>query len=169
MQDESRLAYQSALEVAKQLITLSTAIITLCIALTRDVFKRAPSAVAKGILSLALICYLLSIWNGIGHIQGLTGSLEWSAVEQVAAGNQAGPRKESAAGVYLRAESDSAVNAAREYLSRAGVFIGDSAKVDAVRQIKWFFRGTVLVVAFILVLMFSRAKGAAAEGMANPT
>jgi hypothetical protein len=154
MQEESKLAYQFALEVAKQLITLSTAIITLSIAFAKDVFKKTPSALARLALTLALLCYLASIRFGVGHIQALTGSLEWAAIERSAAVLDSGRATADAASTYLQPKSDRLRILARQYLSQTGVIIGESAKVDARRQIWLFFAGTSLVVVFVVLMLF---------------
>ena len=72
MHEESTLAYQFALEVAKQLITLSTGILALTVTFTKDIFKRSPSFVARGVLVASWACYLSAIWYGTQHIQALT-------------------------------------------------------------------------------------------------
>ena len=167
MLDESKLAYQLALEVAKQLITISTAIITLSVTLGKDVFKQSPGVAARFILAGALTCYLLSIWYGIGHIQSLTGSLEMSAIQRAAVPDSGVATQ--AARAFLDSASDSAAIArAREHLSDLGVTIGSSAKYDASRQIQFFLWGTVLVVGYVATLLFSRTRPVPAPEAPGP-
>jgi len=167
MGEESRLAYQFALELAKELIALSTGIITLVVAFSKDIFKRTPSLPARAVLTAALICYLISMWFGIGHIQSLTGSLEWAAIE-ISADSARGISVSANQFLHLPDSDSTARDSAREHLSNEGVIIGESAKADALRQIWFFFSGTVLVVLYSTLMLMSLRRlgssGARREG-----
>jgi hypothetical protein len=74
--DESRkMAFEFSSNVATQLITISTAVITLTIAFAKDVFKD-KSMCAKSILLGSWIIYLISICAGVMTLMTLTGALE---------------------------------------------------------------------------------------------
>jgi len=169
MNEESKLAYQFGLEVAKQLITLSTAIIGVTVTFTKDVFKETPSVPARLLLFASWVCYLASMWFGIGHIQSLTGSLEWASIERTAVSDSAGNlRARSWAVAYLGATTPDTVQAsARMRLAETGVIIGDSAKSDARWQIRLFFAGTLLGVAYGVIHLSTKQKPVPAS-TANP-
>jgi hypothetical protein len=67
-------AFDFAQESTKQLITLSTAVITLTITFLTDVVKEAPAGSAAW-LQAAWIFYLVSIVFGVFALLALTGSL----------------------------------------------------------------------------------------------
>jgi hypothetical protein len=67
-------AFDFAMELAKQLISLSIGILGVSITFTKDFFKYVPKWV-KYILTISWIAYFLSITFGILHIMALTGSL----------------------------------------------------------------------------------------------
>ena len=164
MPEESKLAYDFALELARQLITLSTGILAISVAFSKDIFKRAPSGLALTALALSSVLYLASIWKGVGHIQALTGSLEWAAIEQTSRpADDLGSVR--AAQAYLSPTStDEEFDVARGELASAGVLIGDSAKRDAVWQIRLFFAGTILVTIYGVLMLGLGAKGDADPG-----
>ena len=69
-----QLAFDFASELSKQLITLSTGILTLTIALTKNLVKDSDE-IGRNILRSCWVLYLLSIICGIWHLMALTGSL----------------------------------------------------------------------------------------------
>jgi ketosteroid isomerase-like protein len=75
MHDRVKKAFDFASESVKQLLTLSTAILTLTITFGKDVFQ-SVSAEAKENLTYAWIIYLVSIFFGIMTLLALTGTLE---------------------------------------------------------------------------------------------
>ena len=159
---ESKQAYDFALEVAKQLITLSTAIITLTVALSKDVFKSQPRPSARVALVLSWAAYLASIWYGVQHIQGLTGSLEWASIERAARGAREADRQDSVlAARYLDPRSSATTqDSARQRMSLTGVLIGQSAKANAIIQLDTFVVATGLAVLYGVLMLF---------GTRNPT
>lgn len=75
MADEmAKMAFQFCSEATKQLITLSTAIVTLSIAVSKDLFNGATHR-ARGFLRWAWVVYLLSILCGLLTLLAMTGSL----------------------------------------------------------------------------------------------
>jgi hypothetical protein len=153
MSEEAKLAYQFALELAKQLITLSTGILTITVALSKDVFKSPGSRIA---IVGSWLCFLISIWFGINHIQALTGNLESVALERTARGTPPNPDS-GLARRYLLSEADSSSNeeppqtahdALKDSVSDAGILIGVSAKQDAQWQILTFIGGTVFAILY---------------------
>jgi hypothetical protein len=74
MIDASLAGFQSANELAKQLITLATGILALSITFTKDILKN-PIPIITWPLKLAWIAYLLSICFGIWTMMALTGMI----------------------------------------------------------------------------------------------
>lgn len=68
-------SYDFASDLSKQMITLSTAIITLCVAFTDKVFTSEASQVYSNYLWWSLFAFVVSISSGIFHLMGLTGQL----------------------------------------------------------------------------------------------
>jgi hypothetical protein len=161
MNEEAKLAYQFALELAKQLITLSTAILALTVTYTKDVVKRPPSWWARLVLAISWFCYLWAIWYGIEHIRSLTGSLEMASIERAyLSGESARIADSTYAAVYFNSDTDSSTQQARNRLADVGVIIGNSGKSEAKKQIRFFFLGTVAAVAYGFLLLISREKAA---------
>lgn len=166
MLDESAQAYEFALEVATQLITLATAIIGLSVTFAKDVFNRTPSRLASTLLLLGWLSYVVSIWFGIGHIRALTGSLEWTAIERAAVMRADTSRSDSLWVEQRRAASDflgsmtvpndTTTVPPRERLARTGVMVGISARKEADRQIWAFLVGTILTVMYGGTLLLQR-------------
>jgi hypothetical protein len=67
-------AFDFAQEATKQVLTLSTAILTLTIAFQRDIVGTSEGA--GGWLKVAWACYLLSILGGLCTLLNLSGNLE---------------------------------------------------------------------------------------------
>ena len=82
-------AYKSASDLAKQLITLSTGILTLSITFTKDIVKGLPPKSA-GLLKFSWIMHLLSICCGIWSLMALTGMI-FKVSQQGAESVQADP------------------------------------------------------------------------------
>src|SRR5947209_15737823 len=72
--DASLAGFQSANELAKQLITLSTGILALSITFTKDILKNRDEVVTWP-LKAACITYLLSVCFGIWTMMALTGMI----------------------------------------------------------------------------------------------
>lgn len=68
-------SYDFAADLSKQMITLSTAIITLCVAFTDKLFTSAVAQANSGWLLASLIVFVASISLGVFHLMGLTGQL----------------------------------------------------------------------------------------------
>lgn len=77
MKKEERIkkSYDFAADLSKQMITLSTAIITLCVAFTDKLFTSAVAQANSGWLLASLIVFVASISLGVFHLMGLTGQL----------------------------------------------------------------------------------------------
>ena len=75
-QDERiKKSYDFASDLSKQMITLSTAIITLCVAFTDKLFNSATAQANSGWLMASLLVFVISISIGVFHLMGLTGQL----------------------------------------------------------------------------------------------
>ena len=73
MVERTKQAFEFAADAAKQIITLSTAILALTITFLKDVLN-SPSA-RSSLLGAAWIFYLLAVLAGIWALLALTGSL----------------------------------------------------------------------------------------------
>ena len=73
--DRIKKSYDFAADLSKQMITLSTAIITLCVAFTDKLFTSASAQANSGWLMASLIVFVFSISIGVFHLMGLTGQL----------------------------------------------------------------------------------------------
>lgn len=68
-------SYDFAADLSKQMITLSTAIITLCVAFTDKVFTSEAAQANSIWLMWSLGVFVVSISVGVFHLMGLTGQL----------------------------------------------------------------------------------------------
>ena len=74
MDDRTKAAFASAADCAKQLITLSTAILTLEVAFAKNILP-AIGPVAKALIAASWVAPLLSVLAGIWTLLALTGTL----------------------------------------------------------------------------------------------
>ena len=72
LDDRARLAFQFASDVAKQLITISTALIAFSVTFTKELLQKGAP---KQYLFIALATHLLSIVGGVWTLLALTGTL----------------------------------------------------------------------------------------------
>ena len=77
--DLIKKSYDFAADLTKQMITLSTAIITLCVAFTGKLFTSESASANSAWLFWALIAFVISIAFGIFALMGLTGQLAKTA------------------------------------------------------------------------------------------
>ena len=75
-------SYDFAADLSKQMITLSTAIITLCVAFTDKVFTSEAAQANSIWLMWSLGVFVASISVGVFHLMGLTGQLGKEEVAQ---------------------------------------------------------------------------------------
>ena len=69
------MSFSFAADVIKQLITLSTAIITLCVALADKLFSSQATKSGSALLLIALILFFISIVMGLFCLMAITGTL----------------------------------------------------------------------------------------------
>lgn len=74
MDEATKLGFEFAKEVATELITLSTALLTLTITFTKEMFKAAPGK-GQRLLPTAWAAHVLSIAFGVLSLMALTGTL----------------------------------------------------------------------------------------------
>lgn len=74
MTEDTKLAVQFASELAKQIMTLSTAVITATISFTKDLVAQASKEAVR-FLRLSWMCFLFSLVFGVWTLMALTGSL----------------------------------------------------------------------------------------------
>jgi len=75
MSKEIEKAFDFAADLAKQLITLATAVIAVIITFFEKTGSESSTAIAVGALKWPLILYMVSIVFGIGSLMALTGQL----------------------------------------------------------------------------------------------
>lgn len=75
MKENQKKAFDFAADVTKQLITLSTAIITITITFSKDIINFANSS-AKNYLLWAWILFIATVFFGIWTLMALTGTLQ---------------------------------------------------------------------------------------------
>lgn len=77
MDETQKKAFDFASDLTKQLITLSTAILTLMVAFTKDILINFHlSSLQRGILVLSWVLYLISICFGLLTYMAITGNLD---------------------------------------------------------------------------------------------
>lgn len=75
MKENEKKAFDFAADVTKQLITLSTAIITITITFSKDIINFADNS-AKNYLLWAWILFIATVFFGIWTLMALTGTLQ---------------------------------------------------------------------------------------------
>lgn len=80
--DRIKKSYDFAADLSKQMITLSTAIITLCVAFTDKVFTSEAAQSNSSWLMWSLGIFVFSIAVGVFNLMGLTGQLGKGNVSQ---------------------------------------------------------------------------------------
>jgi len=76
MKENEKKAFDFAADVTKQLITLSTAIITITITFSKDIVSNFANNPAKNYLLWAWILFIATVFFGIWTLMALTGSLQ---------------------------------------------------------------------------------------------
>lgn len=75
MKENQKKAFDFAAETTKQLITISTAIITLTVTFSKDIIGNEEHA-PKALLILTWLVFILSIISGVVTLMALTGTLQ---------------------------------------------------------------------------------------------
>jgi hypothetical protein len=81
MEEYQKKAFDFAADLTKQLITLSTAIITLTVTFSKDIVGNAPARDHWWLL-ISWVAFIISILFGILTLMGLTGNLDPTASKQ---------------------------------------------------------------------------------------
>ncbi len=79
-----KMSFGFAGDVVKQLIALSTAIVTLCVALTDKLFSSVAAQHCSGWLLAALVLFVISILCGLVTMMAITGTLGKPEEEETA-------------------------------------------------------------------------------------
>ena len=74
-EDRIKMSFSFAADIAKQLIALSTAIITLCVALADKLFSSQAIRSNSVLLLISLVLFVLSILSGLLCMMAITGTL----------------------------------------------------------------------------------------------
>lgn len=104
MKEQHKKAFDFAADVTKQLITLSTAIITITITFSKDIISFSDTS-AKDYLLWAWMLYIATVVFGILTLMALTGSLQ-PMKKQASNSNN-----EDSANVVKEAEEECSINA----------------------------------------------------------
>ena len=75
MDDQTKAAFASASEIAKQLITLASGILALEVTFAKNIMDSKLDQTAKYLLAGSWILFLLSVLAGVSSLLALTGSL----------------------------------------------------------------------------------------------
>ena len=75
LSESQKKAFDFAQELTKQVITLSTAVITVTISFFKDIFGATVPSLAKILLACGWGVFTLSIVFGVMTLMGMTGSL----------------------------------------------------------------------------------------------
>lgn len=76
MDESLKKAFDFAADLAKQLITLATGIVTITITFSKDFLSQPPTPVEKTLAMFAWFAFLFSIVCGILTLMALTGTLD---------------------------------------------------------------------------------------------
>jgi hypothetical protein len=83
MNDRTKAAFTSAADLAKQLLTLGTAVLAVTVTFSKDLIERIPES-DRWLLWMAWLLLALSLAGGILALMALTGALGSDRVEDSA-------------------------------------------------------------------------------------
>lgn len=134
-------SYDFAADLAKQMITLSTAIITICVAFTGKVFTNESATENSSWLFYALIAFVISISLGIFSLMGLTGQLASTREENPA------PTPPQT-GTPASQEPQSAQTNAASQETDLGIY-NSTNRCTSILQVIFFIIGLVLAIGYV--------------------
>jgi hypothetical protein len=136
MTEQVKKAFDFAADSTKQLITLSTAILTLTITFGKDVLQKVPAGTTQK-LTYSWVIYLVSIFFGIATLLALTGTLD--PIKKKARGKGTDQEK-------VGTEEEVKAAGASEQGSQPFTIQGLNVRFFSILQILSFLIATVLVV-----------------------
>ena len=75
MKERTRVAFEFASAVLKQIITLSTGIIVLTISFVKDLLGSSPGIYVKYVMGFAWVLYFVAIICGVLALMAITGTI----------------------------------------------------------------------------------------------
>jgi ketosteroid isomerase-like protein len=142
MEEQVKKAFDFAADSTKQLITLSTAILTLTITFGKDVLQKVDSGTKQN-LTYSWVVYLLSIFFGILTLLALTGTLDPIKKKK----KQAAAAEENVdATTEASAKPDAAAPEKVDQRNPVATIQGANVRLFSTLQIVTFLLATALVV-----------------------
>lgn len=144
-------SYDFAADLSKQMITLSTAIITLCVAFTDKLFTSAVAQANSGWLLASLIVFVVSISLGVFHLMGLTGQLGKESTPETTSTTPAAQHEHEVAGMEVLPQANGQVqNNQRESENDDDVSIySPTNRLTSLFQVLTFVSGLTLALFYI--------------------
>lgn len=144
-------SYDFAADLSKQMITLSTAIITLCVAFTDKLFTSAVAQANSSWLLASLIVFVVSISLGVFHLMGLTGQLGKESTPETTSTAPAAQHAPEVAGMEVPPlANDQVQNNQRERENDDDVSIYSSTnRLTSLLQVLTFVSGLTLALFYI--------------------
>ena len=149
-EDRIKMSFGFAADVVKQLIALSTAIITLCVALTDKLFSSQAIKSNSTLLLIALGLFVLSILFGLLCMMAISGTLGKP-------GSIENPIKEPGTGDD-KVTQQKEKNAAPQDPNQGTIYQSNISKLMKI-QIFFFLVGIILSVTFLTFSSCSKTKG----------
>ena len=142
MEEQVKKAFDFAADSTKQLITLSTAILTLTITFGKDVLQKVDSGTKQN-LTYSWVVYLVSIFFGILTLLALTGTLDPIKKKKK---KTAAAEQNVNVTVEASAKPDTATSAAVGERNPVATIQGTNVRLFSILQIATFLVATTLVV-----------------------
>lgn len=144
-------SYDFAADLSKQMITLSTAIITLCVAFTDKLFTSAVAQANSSWLLASLIVFVASISLGVFHLMGLTGQLGKESISETKPTAPKAQREPGTADVAVTPpDNDQAQNNQTEGDNDNDVSIySPTNRLTSLLQVLTFVGGLILALYYI--------------------
>lgn len=165
MDEPVKMAFEFSSRVAIELITISTAIITLTVTFAKDIFKSKSSGI-RGFLFCAWLIYFISIVAGVMTLMTLTGALQPKDKVQDAS---ASPTN-AVMGTNTIASAINASGSGLPTLAQTGPSIwNDNTRLAAGAQVVTFILGTLMTVIYggTMLLGITPPKSEVTHGQAT--
>lgn len=150
MSEEIKLAFQFAADATKQLIIVSTAVLTFTVTFSKDVV-RDKALLARNWLFAAWICLFLSICFGLWTLLGLTGELGGSRPQGQQSATGSGTEQ-------INSEESSMADETKEVAAAVG------AKKLSIYGFNVTFPSSAQIVCFLLGLILTVIAGGKSLG-----
>lgn len=145
--DLIKKSYDFAADLSKQMITLSMAIITLCVAFTDKLFTGASASSNACWLVTSLFIFVVSMSFGIFNLMGLTGQL--GSHKPLSSNNTASNDRNAAVGVQTEPESQT-----NEQDVEMSIY-SSTNRCTSIIQVVLFIFGLIFALMYIISSMTS--------------